>query len=310
LLFYGCTVATQCRAAEAALGASINAKNADDLSAALKRVDALRLSAAAAATASQLLIQIGGETEARVVMAGALATGTVDALRRALSAAQAMNISTDPKAIECEQMLAKLLEQDRLRAVLLKALAARDEAEVTVTLERAASAGLSDSDDSVQRARAWLKQVAAARKRLQQLIAAQSADGLPAAIASALELGLEFDRSVGEAQSALKQWADTSAALRAAIDMHPVITLAALDAAVTEAAKARLSEQTPNFAEALKGIRSKSTVAAESLRLTCFDDCSSRAVPRGRAVTEQRHRRAQSRRSEWSFEAGGLAPLR
>jgi hypothetical protein len=255
-------VRAKCAEVETGLQAAVAAKDADSLSALLKQADSLRYSSGTLPTASQLLLTLTGESEARAAMQAALQAGdSTDSLRKALEMAKAMGLSADAKAVECEQLLAKLIERERMRAALAKAVAAKDEAQVTALLTRATAVGggveLNDSEESVSSARLWLKQLAGARKRLAQLIADSDAETLPSAIASAVELGLEFDPSVSEAQGAMKLWKDAKAVLRAAIDLQPLRTLASLDAAIERAAKCRLNTLDPDWVEANAGMKTR-----------------------------------------------------
>ncbi len=273
-------VRSSCREVDTALATAIASKSADELDAALKQAEALRFGSPNVTAASQLLNLLVGESRVRAQLTAAVTTGTIEALQSAISAVKqlpepsATALATDPKYVEADKLLTKLLEQNRLRSALAKALASRDESATQSILQRALSAELTDVDETIQSAQLWLKQLSDVRKRLSALIAARDAAGLAAAITTAISIGLEFDPSVSEAQQTLKGWKDASAACRAACDAQPLRTLPVLDAALERAGKSGLEEHDPDLVEATK------------LRASCAatDHCNQHAKC-GRAVS-------------------------
>ncbi len=190
-------------------------------------------------------------------MTAAIATRTVDALKRALTRAKDFkSLSDDPKTAECEKLLQKLIEHARLREALTAAVTARDETETNAILERGAAIEFTEaaypSDQSLLAAKNWLKKLALARKRIATLMEARDSGSLTAAIATACEVGLEFDACVTDARAALKAWNEAISGLRAALDAQPFVTLPVLDAAIERATKSQLNEQTQEFVEATK----------------------------------------------------------
>jgi hypothetical protein len=165
-----------------------------------------------------------------------------------------MNLLSDSSAVACDKLLKQLLEHERLRVALAKAVSAHSEAECHALLERATAVELPEADDSIVKTWAWLKAAGDARKRVAALVSARdcSGDGLSTAIANAIEVGLEFDPVIVEAGTTLKAWKEAIAQLRAACDAQPVRTLPVLDAAVERAIKLQLNEQNTEFIDASK----------------------------------------------------------
>ncbi len=240
------------REIEATLERSMDAADAAQLTAALASADECKYSSERVSAARTLRNKLGGERDARAALSAALKASEPDAVRQALARARELNLSAaDPAMIACEKHLTKLLEQDKLRAALNKAVSERDVVGCTSLLERASAADLPDTEPAVQAARAWLKQVAEMRKRLSGAVsfAKKEVDVLSAAISACTSIGLEFDRAVSEAQSVLKALKDAKAKCAAAVEQR---SLSALDAAIERATKLGLSSEDEDLSTAKK----------------------------------------------------------
>jgi hypothetical protein len=251
------------RECEVALNRAIDAKHADELSVAIKQAEALLYSSEAVITARKLLAGLQTASEVRTALADANASRNPEALRKALEAAKEKGLSNDPAAVACEKLLTLLTEQDKARAALAKAIAAKNENACVAGIERAEALQIDDSDESIRNARTFIRALTESRKRIAAVsIHAGGSDdklvnpardlaGLIAAVAAAVELGLEFDRSVVEAQATIKAWKDALNALRAAIDHQPQRVLQQLEVAIDRASKAFLSDHEHDFIEAV-----------------------------------------------------------
>ncbi len=240
------------REIESSLERSIEAVDVAQITTILAAADEYKYSSERVSAARTLRNKLGGERDARAALSAALKASEPDAVRQALTRARELNLSaTDPAMIACEKHLSKLIEQEKLRAGLNKAVADRDATACASSLDRAVAADLTDAEPAVQAARAWLKQAAEARKRLSAVATASNkeVDVLSAAISACTSIGLEFDRAVSEAQSLLKALKDVKAKCAAAVEQR---SLPALDTAIDRAAKAGLSAEDSDVAEAKK----------------------------------------------------------